>query len=198
MASDKAKAHKGLQQKHLHSRISYLYQAATYLSQAIGKPQPCTSNFVTGKILEDNQGKAVAMAEADSGQSCPIIPSTLGNVTSALGEPNVLQSQNSALSRQLLGHLRAVSLKGQIRLSPNMKHSICKRCDLLLVPGSSATVQTENKSRGGKKPWADVLVMTCTACGTAKRYPVGAKRQLRKEKRPIFPKSETVNTSTIT
>jgi ribonuclease P protein subunit RPR2 len=198
MAPEKAKAHKGLQQKHLHSRISYLYQAATYLSRATGKSQPCTSSFVAEKILGDNQGKAVAMPEAASGQSWPNVPTTLGNVTPTLAEPNVLQSQNAVLSRQLLGHLRAVSLKGQIRLSPNLKHSICKRCDLLLVPGSSATVQMENKSRGGKKPWADVLVMTCTACGTAKRYPVGAKRQLRKEKRPIFPKAETVNTPAIT
>ncbi|KAL2042699.1 hypothetical protein N7G274_004458 [Stereocaulon virgatum] len=198
MAPEKAKAHKGLQQKHLHSRISYLYQAAIYLSQATGKSQVCTSSFITEKLLEDNKERAVTIPEADSGQSCPILPSTLGNVTPALEEPNILQSQNAAVSRRLLSHLRAVSLKGQIRLSPNMKHSICKRCDLLLVPGSSATVQMENKSRGGKKPWADVLVMTCTACGTAKRYPVGAKRQLRKEKRPILPNAETVHTPTIT
>ena len=180
MASEKARAHKGLLQKHLHSRISYLYQAAIYLSGTTGKAQTCESNSDKEKQLVNNHGEAAGMSEAASEQSLPIAP---------------LQAQSGALPRHLLTHLRAVSLKGQIRLSPNMKHSICKRCDLLLVPGNSATTHMENKSRGGKKSWADVLVITCNACGTAKRYPVGAKRQFRKEKRPILAKARTVHTS---
>ena len=195
MASEKARAHKGLLQKHLHSRISYLYQAAIYLSGTTGKAQICESNSDKEKQLVNNHGEAAGMSEAASEQSLPIAPSTQEEGTPGLGEHSMLQAQSGALPRQLLTHLRAVSLKGQIRLSPNMKHSICKRCDLLLVPGNSATTYMENKSRGEKKPWADVLVITCNACGTAKRYPVGAKRQLRKEKRPIQAEAGTVHTS---
>ena len=195
MASEKARPHKGLQQKHLHSRISYLYQAATYLSGITGKAQTCESNSDNEKQLVNNHGEAAGMSEAVSEQSLPIPPFTQEEGTPALGEHSMLETQSAALPRQLLTHLRAVSLKGQIRLSPNMKHSICKRCDLLLVPGNSATTYMENKSRGGKKPWADVLIITCNACGTAKRYPVGSKRQLRKEKRPIQAKAGTVYTS---
>ena len=198
MASEKARAHKGLLQKHLHSRISYLYQAAIYLSGTTGKAQTCESNSGKEKQLVNNHGEAAGMSEAASERSLPIAPSTQEEGTPALGERSMLQAQSGALPRQLLTHLRAVSLKGQIRLSPNMKHSICKRCDLLLVPGNSATTYMENKSRGGKKSWADVLVITCNACGTAKRYPVGAKRQLRKKKRPIQAKARTVHTSAAT
>ena len=86
-------------------------------------------------------------------------------------------------SRHLISQLRSVSLKGQIRLSQAMKHSICKRCDALLVPGSTSSTRIENKSRGGKKAWADVLVVTCQSCSAVKRFPVGAKRQCRRHLR---------------
>ena len=92
-------------------------------------------------------------------------------------EPSLISAQHLPLSRLFINHLKAVSLKGQVRLSSKMKHSICRRCDILLVPGFTSTSNLENKSRKGKKPWADVLVVTCTSCGAVKRFPVGAKRQ---------------------
>jgi hypothetical protein len=43
----------------------------------------------------------------------------------------------------------------------------------MLVPGASCTTRLENRSRGGKKSWADVLVVVCLGCGIEKRFPVG-------------------------
>ncbi|RYP05947.1 hypothetical protein DL765_009671 [Monosporascus sp. GIB2] len=63
-----------------------------------------------------------------------------------------------------------------------MKHTICKYCDTLLVEGDTSTSFVENQSKGGKKPWADVLVVKCNTCGGLKRFPVQAPRQKR---RPI-------------
>jgi len=40
------------------------------------------------------------------------------------------------------------------------------------VPGTTCTHRVENKSKGGKKKWADVLVVECQ-CGMVKRFPVG-------------------------
>ncbi|KAI0019889.1 hypothetical protein F4780DRAFT_780013 [Xylariomycetidae sp. FL0641] len=51
-------------------------------------------------------------------------------------------------------------------------------CALPLSRTSSSVV--ENKSKGGKKPWADVLVITCHTCQGVKRYPVQAARQKRR------------------
>lgn len=68
-----------------------------------------------------------------------------------------------------------------MRLDPSIKRTICKRCDSLLVPGVSSTNRIENPSKGGKKPWADVLVVECNACGAVKRFPVGI--EMLKEKR---------------
>lgn len=91
------------------------------------------------------------------------------------------------MSRGLLADMRAVSLKVLIRQRPELKRSVCRYCDTLLLAegtsgGGSCDVVVENASRGGRKPWADVLVVRCRTCGGAKRFPVGEPRtkQLRK------------------
>lgn len=189
MAQDKAKAQKGLTQKHLHSRISYLYQAATYLVKVADQSRakiPCVKEEVIKQSEPSRELQcAVAALEAVSDKAYPISPTEHGHRTPKVDPDNERVSIDSALPRQLINHLRAVSLKSQIRLSPVMKHTICKHCDILLVPGSTSTSYMENNSRGGRKPWADVLVTTCTVCGTAKRFPVGAKRQLRRDLRGV-------------
>lgn len=103
-------------------------------------------------------------------------------------------------SRCLLSDLRNVSLKAQIRLSPAVKHTICKRCNTLLLEGSTCSVEVENKSKGGGKPWADVLVRTCKKCSLGRRIPVGAERQKRRLHRtrgvqddPVQPVNEKVS-----
>lgn len=172
---------KGPAQTHLHSRISYLYQAATYLAEASGEEQ-------TSPLSLD--GEAVIVDSHKTGSTTSKDPTSAETVSKITQDEshNTLETESighkgSAFTGPLLGHLRAVSLKGQIRLSPAMKHSICKRCDLLLIPGKSATTQTENNSRGGRKAWAEVLVTTCRTCGTAKRFPVGARRRTRRQDR---------------
>ncbi|CAJ2504219.1 Uu.00g116130.m01.CDS01 [Anthostomella pinea] len=142
--------------RHIYSRISYLYQAATYLESHNTKQSPAHSS----PTADDETGQL-------GGQELP---------------PTAQASQT--LSRRLLTDLRTTSLKSQIRLSRAMKHTICKFCDSLLVEGETSTSTVENTSKGGKKPWADVLVVKCNSCERAKRYPVGAPRQKRRPVRP--------------
>lgn len=75
-------------------------------------------------------------------------------------------------TRHLLNHLKGVSQKSVIRLQKDVKRTVCKGCDQLLDDRSS-TRTVENKSKGGAKPWASVLVVKCDTCGTAKRFPTG-------------------------
>ncbi|KAK7394054.1 hypothetical protein QQX98_013162 [Neonectria punicea] len=79
--------------------------------------------------------------------------------------------------------MRAVSLKAQIRQSPALKRTICKFCDTLLIEGQTCSSTVENDSKGGRKPWADLLTIRCKTCGNAKRYPVNAPRQKRRSLR---------------
>jgi ribonuclease P protein subunit RPR2 len=86
---------------------------------------------------------------------------------------------------QLGSHLRSVSKKGQVQLSTDIKRTICKKCNAILIPGRTCTHTIENKSKGGLKPWADVLEVGCNICGAKKRFPVGAARQSKKKHRHL-------------
>ena len=173
MAEGNAKPQRGPNQKYLHSRISYLYQAATHLASAANDRESISAEVAMEKVVDvenvDDSQRAIAPA-ADN--RIHVTPTDVN-----LDHPFLSVPIYSTLSRRLVAQLRAVSLKSQIRLSPAMKRSICKHCDILLVPGPTTINRLENRSRGGKKPWADVLVMTCKACGMEKRFPVGARHQ---------------------
>ena len=152
MAKDKQPKPKGVPNKHLHARTTFLYQAATYLTLRAGAPQ----QFETKKTPE------------------------------GLHAPQT----HSGLALQLASDLHAVSRKGQVRLSSELKRSICKTCYTVLVPGRTATQTIENESKGGRKSRADVVVIECTFCSTKKRFPVGATRQKKKSKRSKPPSTE--------
>ncbi|KAI1278912.1 RNAse P Rpr2/Rpp21/SNM1 subunit domain-containing protein [Xylaria sp. FL0933] len=150
--------------RHLYSRLSYLHQAAAYLGSQVGNTLVSKTDCAASSNLEDGRVPTNA-------QRCPA---------------DVQLRLNYA--RHLLTDLRATSLKSQIRLSPAIKHTMCKFCDTLLIEGETSTSIVENKSRGGKKPWADVLVVTCNTCGRAKRFPVQSPRQKRRPNREQAPK----------
>jgi len=168
----KVKASKGIgniPNKILHSRISYLYQAATYLSaaqQPHSDSKPVSTKDSSMATSKDSETESERVMATDS--------SKLTTSSQAAYRPS---------SRRLISDLRSVTLKGQVRISPAMKQSICKKCDTLLIDGSTCTNEVENKSRGGKKPWADVLVRRCHICSLEKRFPMAAKRQPRRPHR---------------
>lgn len=99
------------------------------------------------------------------------------------------------ISLQLGSDLQQVSRKAQLRLSVDVKRTICKRCNTILVQGRTATQTIENASKGGKKPWADVLVLECKVCGGKKKFPVGMERQAKKGARIPVPKTAIPPTS---
>ncbi|KAF2749183.1 Rpr2-domain-containing protein [Sporormia fimetaria CBS 119925] len=144
MAKDKQRPAKGMVNRHLHARTTFLYQAAAYLTlQAAPVEQ--------GKIEDSPTHSSRFAASGDAVR--------LGT------------------------HLRSISMKGQLHLSQTVKRTICKSCSAMLIPGRTANHVVENLSKGGRKPWADVLVVECRTCGSKKRFPVGASRQESKSRR---------------
>jgi ribonuclease P protein subunit RPR2 len=154
MSKVKAPKSKGVPSKHLHARTTFLYQAATYLTLQTAL-HDSTTETATGPL----SGEHVAQT----------------NGQRILG--------HSPLALQLGSHLQQVSRKAQLRLSVDLKRTMCKRCNTILVHGRTATQTLENTSKGGKKPWADILVLECNLCGGKKRFPVGAKKQEKKNAR---------------
>ena len=176
-------------QKHLHSRLSYLYQAATFLSQSSSNPNKTRSAFTSVHQGLPDVNTEPGREEVTASERCRTLNANAslgdGDVAKTQRVTNLLSSDAVGLSCYLLSHVRTVSMKSQIRLSSTMKNTICKRCNILLVPGSTSTTRLENKSRGSKKPWANVLIVTCNLCDTTKRLPIGAQRQLRRSERSI-------------
>ena len=152
MAKAKSQKGGGVHQKHLHSRISFLYQAAESLDAARASASKSSLN-------EPDSRKSFACAQELSSVKSERMPKQ---------------------SLFLLSQLRAVSQKSQIRLSPQLKRTVCKRCNARLFPGKTSHEELENLSVGHRKPWADVLVVTCLVCGTKKRFPIGACKSWKK------------------
>ena len=180
------KANCQVPQRHLQARISYLFQAATYMQSLAGGDGRLLASPTDGRVLDEAHPK-------DTPRESLVCPRKFAeNISNQHSAASPSQSQKGVAAvrleglgqpRRFISHLRAVSLKSQIRLSSAMKHSMCKRCDSLLVSGSTSASEIENQSRGGKKPWADVLVITCHTCGFKKRFPTGATRQPRRTAR---------------
>lgn len=156
MAKTKGAAGSAVTNRPAYSRVSFLYQAAALLAGT----RPATPTTTDQGKLKSND-KADDKADAARGQT---------------PEPPPMQG----MARRLLTQMRAVSRKTNMRVRPAVKHRVCKYCDTLLVEGTTCLSVVENHSRGGRKPWADVLSVTCTTCGRARRYPVTAPRQPRR------------------
>lgn len=154
-----------IQNKPIYSRMSYLYQAAAFLAQ-----------LESSSLEGANQGMGESGAQGQEQNK---------KQSSSSDKGKSKDSVNGIMARRLLSDLRAVSLKTQIRIDPSIKRTVCKFCDSALVEGQSCTSVVENKSKNGKKPWADILVLKCGTCGHEKRFPVSAPRQKRRPFREV-------------
>jgi ribonuclease P protein subunit RPR2 len=177
----KQKVPKGVPNKHLHARIAYLHKVANYLTtQSLAKPDEKLQQAKSTPAGEQTQTNPSGTLATDATTS-------LANSKPAPGHPSTatFNPPASGLPLQLTAQLRSVAQKGQIRLSRDLKHSFCKICSSPLIEGDTCIRTTENLSKNGRKPWAEVAIVTCVACGACKRFPVGAKRQKRKALRGV-------------
>lgn len=73
------------------------------------------------------------------------------------------------LARRYVATARKVAMAARYRLPLEYKRMVCKKCNLLLVPGYSCRVRI--------KPQREThVVVTCLGCGGLKRFPLQLKR----------------------
>ncbi|EDN08561.1 RNAse P Rpr2/Rpp21 subunit domain-containing protein [Histoplasma capsulatum] len=183
-------------QSHLRARIAFLYKASTYLQSAslsktsADKKPNHAGGHGAHALLQEHDEEPTSQPLCGNKVASDSKNSTTDN---AFFSPNHLREQQpthhvpvSKLSRNLASQMRGVSLKSQLRLPHDIKRSICKVCDSLLIPNATCVETVENASRGGskKKPWADVRVVSCNSCGAIKRFPQTKKTRSKKLAEP--------------
>ena len=159
--------------KHLRARLQYLFDAAKYLRRV----QESASQAGT-KATKRQDRKHEPSAIKRCGEVSVIASEAPKNETKATA--NSLTTGTGAADHFLISQVRSIAAKAQIRLGKETKHHLCKGCDAVLIPDVTSTTMLENKSKGGAKPWATTKIVCCNLCGVNKRFPIGAKRQLKK------------------
>lgn len=174
---------KRVQNRHVYSRMAFLHQAAQHLASKRFLPESVTAATPRGEEV------AVSLHRSGEQQKQPE-DFTLSNTKEGISRIDasnqftpLIPTDGFGLSRRLASHILSVSRKASVRASREIKRSVCKRCSSVLIPGQTAENRVENRSRRGHKHCADVMLVTCSACGFEKRYPFGAQRQPRKKDR---------------
>ncbi|KAI0779479.1 Rpr2-domain-containing protein [Fomes fomentarius] len=72
----------------------------------------------------------------------------------------------SELSRSYVSTMRIVGQKAMVRMDPSIKRTLCKKCDTILIPGSTSSVRVKTLRVHEK-----VITYTCHTCGTVRRIP---------------------------
>ncbi|THH28390.1 hypothetical protein EUX98_g5806 [Antrodiella citrinella] len=70
------------------------------------------------------------------------------------------------LSRVYVKSIKTIGQKTNVKLDPAVKRTLCKECNVVLVPGATATVRVKASTTHG-----NVMVYTCTQCKTIRRIP---------------------------
>ncbi|EGP87726.1 uncharacterized protein MYCGRDRAFT_42012 [Zymoseptoria tritici IPO323] len=175
MVKEKVKGLKGVPNKHLHARISFLHQAAEYLSSHTsgGERPDAGPSDGSSEAQPDDRDTAVKHLGSISSNN----DRDSKHSTDDLAAPPLI---TPGMPSYMCSQLRQVALKSQIRLLPEIKRAYCKRCNAFLVEGQNYHRSMENLSRGGKKPHADITVFECGVCGAKKRFPITGAKQRRK------------------
>lgn len=150
---------------HIKARMDFLEKAANYLQAATAATPTKAAERDADRVFNEEREQPVSED----------IPGTITKdameLESSIQNRRTKQKPLTNISRVYISHMRGVSLKTQTRLAIPVKRSFCKRCETPLSFGVTCSQETQNASRGRRKPWADVMVVRCLVCGTEKRFP---------------------------
>ncbi|KAL6298363.1 Rpr2-domain-containing protein [Sparassis latifolia] len=118
-------------------RINFLYQASAYLA-SISKSKNGKLLLHRGSKTDERQKGAKARHPASTAE----------------------------LSRSYIRSMRVIGQKTTVKLDPNIKRTLCRGCNVVLIPGSTVATRVKKSSSHGH-----TVVYTCTACNTTRRIP---------------------------
>ncbi|KAJ7899055.1 RNAse P Rpr2/Rpp21/SNM1 subunit domain-containing protein [Mycena leptocephala] len=70
------------------------------------------------------------------------------------------------LSKSYINSMKTVASKTMVKMDPAVKRTLCNGCNIVLVPGSTATVSVKSSKVHGH-----VMHYRCTSCNSTRRIP---------------------------
>ncbi|KAF7376431.1 hypothetical protein MSAN_00058700 [Mycena sanguinolenta] len=70
------------------------------------------------------------------------------------------------LSKSYINSMKIVASKTMVKMDPAVKRTLCNGCNIVLVPGSTATVRVESSKVHGH-----IMHYRCTSCNSTRRIP---------------------------
>ncbi|OCH93759.1 Rpr2-domain-containing protein [Obba rivulosa] len=135
-------------------RMNFLYQASAYLnsiSPARG-PQPSESRI---KSLPAQDDTGSSQAQPSAGKQKRLEKLRMRHPTTA-----------HELARSYVKSMRSIGQKTTVKMDPAVKRTLCRKCDVVLIPGATATVRVKTSSSHGH-----IMCYTCMSCKTTRRIP---------------------------
>ncbi|KAL0572066.1 hypothetical protein V5O48_009884 [Marasmius crinis-equi] len=160
-------------------RLNFLYQASVYLngmdqshhsSSAQSEPEPSasTSTPMNMNISEEQRTESRKKRR----------------------KPRKIGIKD--LARSYIDTMKVVGTKTTVRMDPSIKRTLCKGCNTVLVPGSTASVRVKSSPTHGH-----IITYTCLECQALRRLPAPPvdatpleslnPRQLKKSVKPLTP-----------
>ncbi|KAJ4483826.1 RNAse P Rpr2/Rpp21/SNM1 subunit domain-containing protein [Lentinula aciculospora] len=117
-------------------RLNFLYQASVYLDNVQSSSTTPSHDDSSSRKFKDKQNKRKKVVKLKD------------------------------LSRSYIETMKSVGTKTTVQLDPSVKRTLCKGCNTVLVPGSTASMRTKKSSTHGHS-----MVYTCTSCEYVYRIP---------------------------
>ncbi|EPQ57096.1 Rpr2-domain-containing protein [Gloeophyllum trabeum ATCC 11539] len=140
---DEAPNPNSISNRDILQRLNFLYQAGVYLSTLPGEPS--------------------SRATPSSGR-----PQKRSKRKRNVKHDDIRKSRVSSfdLARTYIDTMKSVGQRTVVKMDPSVKRTLCKSCNSVLIPGTSATVRVKSSSSHGH-----IVTYTCSTCHTSRRIP---------------------------
>ncbi|KIJ91944.1 hypothetical protein K443DRAFT_464350 [Laccaria amethystina LaAM-08-1] len=140
-------------------RLNFMYQAIVYL-QSLSTSASTSSTSSADSM--DQSGVSPGKASGSITEPSSPRKAAKGRRRRVIGRKKTVND----LARSYVHALKVVGQKTTVKMDPSIKRTLCKGCNVVLVPGSTAIVRVKRSSSHRHS-----VVYTCTGCKSSRRIP---------------------------
>ncbi|KAG9005250.1 hypothetical protein FRB94_001668 [Tulasnella sp. JGI-2019a] len=141
-----------IQNREALQRLNFIYQTSVYLAQISGSSSSSPPIATPSSSTSTAKAPTARQKQNKKRKDRPITKN---------GQNSLME-----LSRQHSRSMKVIAKKSVLRMDPSVKRTICKTCQMVLIPGISATVRVKSSPSHGH-----AARYTCTACHTSRSFP---------------------------